>query len=102
MNSMLKALSLDGALPRSSPNIALNMAKVFSRGYPLDKAQKCLEITLELQPENSEAQNLLCDIRAKLAREEEEEKAGMGGSRSSLAAELAERHAGAPVGVRRR
>ena len=102
VNSMLKALSLDGALPRSSPNIALNMAKVFSRGYPLDKAQKCLEITLELQPENSEAQNLLCDIRAKLAREEEEEKAGMGGSRSSLAAELAERHAGAPVGVRRR
>lgn len=78
------------------------MAKVFSRGYTLDKALKCLEITLELQPENAEAQRMLSDINAKIAREKEAERAGLGGSRSSLAAELAERHAGAPVGVRRR
>ena len=102
VNSMLKALSLDGALPRSSPVIALNMGKVFSRGYTLDKALKCLEIALELQPGNAEAQRLLSDITAKLAKEKEEEQAGLGGSRSSLAAELAQRHAGAPVGVRRR
>ena len=99
---MLKALSLDGALPRSSPVIALNMGKVFSRGYTLDKALKCLEIALELQPGNAEAQRLLSDITAKLVKEKEEEQAGLGGSRSSLAAELAQRHAGAPVGVRRR
>ncbi len=70
IRSMLKALSLNSALPRSSSAIAYNMGRIFSLGYTKDKAMQCLEIALELQPEHEPAQTLLDQLRA----EAEEQK----------------------------
>ena len=62
--SMLKALSLNPNLPRSSPAIAYNMGVIFSHGgYTQDKALQCLEIALELDPDFEPAKNALEKIR---------------------------------------
>ena len=68
IRSMLKALSLNSGLPRSSAGIAYNMGRVFSLGYTRDKAMQCLEIALELQPDHEAARALLDRMR------EEDEK----------------------------
>ena len=56
---MLKAFSLNAALPNSSATIAYNMAQVFIKGYAQAKAVRCLEIALELRPDFAEARELL-------------------------------------------
>lgn len=70
IRSMLKALSLNSGLPRSSAAIAYNMGRIFSLGYTRDKAMQCLEIALELDPEHEAARALLNQMR----EEDEQEK----------------------------
>lgn len=71
IRSMLKALSLNSGLPRSSAGIAYNMGRVFSLGYTRDKAMQCLEIALELQPDHEAARTLLDRMREEDEKEQQ-------------------------------
>ena len=62
--SMLKAFSLNPALPNTSANIAYNMGKVFASGITKDKAQGCLKIALEMNPDFPQAKELLAKLVA--------------------------------------
>ncbi len=59
IRAMLKAFSLNPALPNASANIAYNMGRVFATGITKDKAKGCLKIALEMNPEFSQAKELL-------------------------------------------
>lgn len=72
IRSMLKALSLNSGLPRSSAGIAYNMGRVFSLGYTRDKAMQCLEIALELQPDHEAARTLLDRMREEDEKEQQQ------------------------------
>ncbi len=60
---MQKALSINADLPRTSPVLAYNMGKIFSRGYTRDKACQCFEIALELDPEFEAAQTAMIRLK---------------------------------------
>lgn len=64
IKSMLKAFSLNPALPNTSANIAFNMGRIFAEGITKDKAKGCLKIALELNPEMSKAKELLAQLQA--------------------------------------
>ena len=64
IKSMLKAFSLNPALPNTSANIAYNMGRIFSEGITKDKARGCLKIALELNPEMAKARELLAQLQA--------------------------------------
>ena len=64
IRSMLKAFSLNPALPNASPNIAYNMGRVFAGGITRDKAKGCLKIALEMQPDFKAAKDLLVQLEA--------------------------------------
>lgn len=68
IRSMLKAFSINPALPNTSANIAYNMGRVFAEGITKDKAKGCLKICLEMKPDFSQARTLL----DKLVAEEKE------------------------------
>lgn len=59
IRAMLKAFSINPALPNSSASIAFNMGRVFSEGITKDKAKGCLKICLEQEPGFPQAQALL-------------------------------------------
>lgn len=66
IRSMLKAFQINPALPNTSANIAYNMGMIFAAGITKDKAKGCLKIALEMNPEFTQAKELL----AKLVAEE--------------------------------
>lgn len=64
IRSMLKAFSINPALPNASANIAYNMGRVFATGITKDKAKGCLKIALEMEPEFAQAKELLAQLVA--------------------------------------
>lgn len=71
IGSMLKALSFNASIPRTSAAVAYNMGKVFSFGYTKEKARQCLEIALDLQPEYPIARELLDRVTAELSQNQD-------------------------------
>lgn len=67
IRSMLKAFSLNSALPNTSANVAFNMGRVFATGITKDKAKGCLKIALEMNPELAVAKELLAQLLAEEA-----------------------------------
>lgn len=64
IRSMLKAFSINPALPNTSSTIAYNMGKIFATGITKDKAKGCLKIALQMNPELSQAKELLNQLLA--------------------------------------
>ncbi len=64
IRSMLKAFSINPALPNASANIAYNMGKIFASGITKDKAKGCLKIALEMEPDMTQAKELLAQLVA--------------------------------------
>lgn len=73
VHSMQKVLSINPAMPESSPVLAYNMGKVFSLGYTVDKAMLCLETALKLKPDFEDAHKALDKLK-----QEEAEKVATG------------------------
>lgn len=67
IRAMLKAFSLNSALPNTSPNIAYNMGLVFSTGITKEKAKGCLKIALGMKPDFTAAKELLAQLLAEEA-----------------------------------
>lgn len=64
IRSMLKAFSINPALPNTSARIAFNMGQVFAEGITRDKAKGCLKIALEMEPDFPKAKELLNKLLA--------------------------------------
>lgn len=64
IRSMLKAFSINPALPNTSASIAYNMGRIFAGGITKDKAKGCLKIALEMNPEMTQAKELLNQLLA--------------------------------------
>lgn len=63
VRSMLKAFSINPALPNTSPAIAYNMGRIFASGITKDKAKGCLKIALDMDPEMAPAKELLKQLQ---------------------------------------
>lgn len=64
IRAMLKAFQINPALPNASANIAFNMGKVFATGITKDKAKGCLQIAVDMDPDFTQAKELLAKLKA--------------------------------------
>lgn len=58
-----KALELNDALPRKSPQVAYNMGKILMRGGNREGAVHCMSVALEMEPGMEKAEAALRDLK---------------------------------------